>query len=351
MANEYPDPVVLPDPQTFATGSILTGGTGQALELGRLSNYLIANMGRDTLGQAWPDGSLVHESAAFQEALRYKVPVPPGCTSITVRVWAGAAGGNPEPGAVRVVSTEGADTLDIAITAAAPGYYSGSVTVDRDADGMEELTVSLVGNTKTATPRALTLYSIGFEPAIQASPLPSTAKIGDATPLGITTIFAPDDAAPAWLYQALCDNLEALRDDYPRALGIWSAADSAISGADAIHQMPAQLFKWAAFGRLPAAGAEIPTEDLTVHARMVSLATARDLRFAVSPSQAAGDIMPSDGEVGASTTAGAAAAAWKDGTVEAVQLLDAAGRVEVLVAEFDASKGSLPQVVSLTVLA
>lgn len=352
MSNQYPNPVVLPDPQAFAPSEILKGGAGAALDLGRVSNYLIGNLGRDTLGQSWPEGSMAHQSDnVWQEALRYKVPIPPGCTSLTVRIFAGASGAPAAPGGLRVASTEGADSVDLSVTTAAGAYFTDTLTVDRDGDGMEELTVSLNGNTAGSGAQTVTLYDIAFEPEIDASPLPNT-KVGDAIPLGVTKIFGVDDAAPAWLYQALATNIQVLRDDYPRALGIWSAGNGGLSGADVLHKMLPQLFRWVAFGRLPQGAALVPAESVTVHARMVGLAaTATELRFNSEPRLGAEDIMPAAGVAATSTAAGAAAAAWKSGTVPAVRLTPGPDGLETLVAEFDVSKGSEPEVVSLTVLA
>jgi hypothetical protein len=351
MANAYPDPVVLPDPQTFATTAILTGGAGAALELARVSNYLLGNMGRNTVGQAWPDGHFTHQSTSFQEALRYKVPVPPGCTSLTVRVSAGASGGAAESGAVRVVSTEGADALNINITAAAEGYYSGTVTVDRDADGLEELVVSLSGNTRSTTPRILTLYSIGFEPEIDATPLPSTGKVGDAFPLGVTTILGADDAAPAWLYQALADNLQALRDDYPRAIGVWSAGNSALTGTGIHHVAFEQMFRWLALGRLPQIVERFNSpETATVHARMAGIADASSVNVNRAPDFAPQRSMSIEGTQTAATAAGVAAPSWQDGQAP-VLLGELVGGIETLGVEFDLSRGGRPQVDSLTVVA
>jgi len=355
MANAYPDPVVLPDPQTFATTEILTGGGGAALELGRVSNYLLGNMGRNTVGQAWPDGHFTHQSDnTFTEALRYKVPIPPGCTSLTVRAAAGSTGwtgAGTNAATIRVASTEGAASVDIDTTATATDtYLTGTLTVDRDADGLEELVISLAGSSN-GTPETITLTGVCFEPAIDATPLPSTGKIGEAFPLGTTVILGADDAAPAWLYQALADNMQALRDDYPRAIGVWSAGNSALTGTGIHHTAFNQLFRWLAFGRMGEGGGLFPfRERITVHARMAGLADASSVNVNRSPEFAPQRSMSVEGTPTAATVAGIAAPSWQDRAAD-IDLQGGAGLLENLGIEFDLSRGGRPQVDSLTVVA
>jgi len=341
VANSYPSPIVLPDAVILGTGRVLTGGPTSAQRLAEVANYLIGNMARGTVGQAWPDSHFYHVSDSLLECLRYKIAVPPGATTATVRVFAGAT---TSTGVVRVVSTQGGDTLDLDIDSAADIYVSGTIDIGED-DGMEEIVVSLKGG-DGATDR-ITLLSFGIVPDPIASPLPATGAIGNAIPLGVSR-FAVDESAPAWLYQALIDDLVAARDDYPRTVAIWSAGADGMTGPAVVHQMLPQLFRYLADGHM-GLGDEL-SEDVTIHARLTEQAESRAVHIAQAPDLGRRIGLQGNGVATASAGAGAATD-WKIGTAPVQHVVGGQVPYEMLDVEVDPTKGDKPVIRSLTVVA
>lgn len=250
MPNAFTNPPSLPDAANAEVGDRI--GSREFDRLAGLSNWLLANLRfNHTAGQGWPDGQCSDNTAVRKtNVARWRLPVLPGQASWTVRIWAAASGGAGDPGEVRFTSTNSAATLTLNPNAAGAAWYTGTLTTSTGS-GYDTITMDLTGYTTTSG--ICTVYEVDIRPTALTTPL-ATSAIGDATPLGASTLD-DDDALPAWVGHALRANVQTMRDDYPRPVMFWSALNGLTASTGTPNtSMPAYLHQWWVLANPGAAG-------------------------------------------------------------------------------------------------